>query len=156
MSISLPADGGYTDAGLLDRMGRRVIAERRRNLRAPLHWTVYLAFKGSGHPLRSITRDINKDGFYCSLDQAVRPGERIECDIVVPTHGAGDPDDMACLRCRAQAVRVEKIGDGPGFGVACRIEDYRLIHIASPRLGLRKDGDVVQKQPAHPRETPAR
>ena len=148
MSISLPADGVYTDAGLFDRMGRRVIAERRRNPRAPLHWTVYLAFKGCGHPLRSITRDINKDGFYCSLDQAVRPGERIECDIVVPTHGAGDPDDMACLRCRAQAVRVEKIGDGPEFGVACRIEDYRLIHIASPRVRLRTDADTVQARAA--------
>jgi len=140
MSTSLAADRSYTGAGLVDRTGRLLIAERRRNPRAPLQWTVYLAFKGSAHPFRSITRDINKDGFYCSLDQPVRPGERIECDIAVPTHGSRDLDDVAYLRCLAQAVRVEKIGDSPKFGVACRIEDYRLIHIASPRLGLRKDG----------------
>ena len=150
MWTSLAADRSYSGAGLVDRTGRQLIAERRRNPRAPLHWTVYLAFKGSGHPLRSITRDINKDGFYCSLDQPVRPGERIECDIAVPTHGSRDPDDVAYLRCLAQAVRVEKIGDSPKFGLACRIEDYRLIHIASPRLGLRKDG-AFQDRSADPR-----
>jgi hypothetical protein len=151
MSTFLAADGGYTDATLSDRMGRRAIAERRRNPRAPLHWIVYLAFKGSGHPLRSITRDINKDGFYCSLDQPVRPGERIECDIVVPTHGSRDPNDVAYLRCLAQAVRVEKIGDSPEFGLACRIEDYRLIYVAGPQLTLRKDADVLTNRPTHPR-----
>jgi hypothetical protein len=81
------------------------------------------------------------------LDQAVRPGERIECDIVVPTHGSRDTGDVAYLRCRAQAVRVEKIGDGTGFGLACRIEDYRLIHVAGPQLRLRRDADVLANRP---------
>ena len=151
MSTSLATDRSSTGAGLFDRTGRQVIAERRRNPRAPLHWTVYLAFKGSGHPLRSITRDINKDGFYCSLNQPVRTGERIECDIVVPTHGSRDPSDVAYLRCCAQAVRVEKIGDSTEFGLACRIEDYRLIHVAGPQLALRKDADVLTNRPTHPR-----
>jgi hypothetical protein len=151
MSTSIASDGTHTDMGLFDRTGRQVIAERRRNPRASLHWTVYLAFNGAPHPLRSITRDINKDGFYCLLDQPVRPGERIECDIVMPTHGSWDPDDVAYLRCCAYAVRVEKIGDRPEFGVACRIEDYQLVHIASPRVRLREDGDVVQDRPTDPR-----
>ena len=150
MSTSLASDGSHTDAGLFDRTGRQIIAERRRNPRASLHWSVYLVFNGAPHPLRSITRDINKDGFYCLLDQALRPGERIECDIVVPTHGSRDPGDVAYLRCRAQAVRVEKIGDSTEFGLACRIEDYRLIHVG-PQLRLRKDADVLPDRPADSR-----
>lgn len=134
------ANETYADAPLLDRTGGLAGAERRRNPRAPLHLTVYLTCEGSSQPLRSITRDINKDGFYCLLDQSVRPGGHIECDIVVPTHGSQDPDDVVHLRCRAQAVRVEKIGAGTAYGVACRIEDYCLIRGARPRLRFRESG----------------
>src|ERR1019366_780340 len=91
----------YTDAELFDRTGRLASAERRRNFRAPLHWTVYLAYGGSGPPIRTTTRDINKDGFYCLLDQPVTPGQRIECNIVVPMHRSQDPDDVVYLRCCA-------------------------------------------------------
>ena len=123
---SAPANESYMDAVLFDRAGRLASVERRRNFRAPLHWTLYLACSGSGHPIRTTTRDINKDGFYCLLAHPVRPGERIECNIVVPKHKSQDPDDVVYLRCRAQVVRVEKIGNSMEFGVACRIEDYCL------------------------------
>lgn len=80
------------------------------------------------HPLCTEARDISRDGFYCLLDQPIRPGERINCDIVVPTHSSQDPDHVVYLRCSAQAVRVEKIGAGEEFGLACRIEDYSVVH----------------------------
>jgi hypothetical protein len=102
--------------------------ERRRSPRATLHWVLYLRCNGSTHPLRTEARDISRDGFYCLLDQPVRPGERIHCDIVVPTHSSQDPDGVVYLRCNAQAVRVEKLGAGAGFGLACRIEDYCVVH----------------------------
>lgn len=123
-----------TDAALPDPAGFLADTERRRNPRVPLRWTLYLAFNGSGHPVRTTTVDINKDGFYCLLDQPVRPGEQIECDIAVPAHRSQDPDDLVYLRCRAQAVRVEKIGSGSEFGVACRIDEYCVIR----RGGLRR------------------
>jgi hypothetical protein len=141
----------YTDATRFERTGCLADMERRKNPRAPLRWTLYLTCNGSGHPLRATTRDINKDGFYCLLDQPVRPGERIECDIVMPTHGSQDPDDVAYLRCRVQAVRVEKTGAGIEFGVACRIEDYCVIRGASPRLRLKENGTVVGYRLADPR-----
>ncbi|MEO8597671.1 MAG: hypothetical protein ABI759_30405 [Candidatus Solibacter sp.] len=77
--------------------------------------------------MRTTTRDINKDGFYCLSDQPLVPGEQIECTIAVPTHQSGDPHGVIYLRCRALAVRVEKVGDGDEFGLACRIEDYSVI-----------------------------
>jgi len=78
--------------------------------------------------LRTESQNISREGFYCRVDKPVRPGDRIRCDIVVPTHSFENPDDVVYLRCSALAVRVEKIGDE--FGLACRIEDYCLIQPA--------------------------
>ena len=109
--------------------------ERRRSPRATLHWTLYLSCNGAIHPLRTESRDISRDGFYCLVDQPIKPGERMHCDIAVPTHSLQDPDEVVYLRCDALAVRVEKIGDETAFGLACRIEDYCLI-VQSTRDGL--------------------
>lgn len=106
--------------------------ERRRNRRAPLSWLIYLRCESFSQPILTRTRDISSEGFYCLLKQPVRPGEHIECDIVVPTHSTGDPNDVIYLSCRARAVRVEEIAGGQEFGVACRIEEYRVI----PNPGL--------------------
>ena len=125
------------------RAGWDAGAQRRRSPRATLHWTLYLMWNGAGHPLRTVTRDISKDGFYCLLDQPIRPGERIQCDIVVPTQNSQDPDDVVYLRCNAQAVRVEKIGAGAEFGLACRIEDYRIIHGANKGRRLQNAGHTI-------------
>lgn len=109
--------------------------ERRRNRRAPLNWLVYIKCESSTERLLTRTRDISSDGFYCLLNQPVRPGEHIECDIVVPTHGTRHPNDVVYLRCKARAVRVEEIDGGLEFGVACRIEEYRVLTNAdSPTL----------------------
>src|ERR1035441_5281243 len=47
----------YADATRFGQTGCLIGSERRRNLRIPLHWTVYLASKGSGCLLRPTTRD---------------------------------------------------------------------------------------------------
>lgn len=62
------------------------------------------------------------------LDHWIQPGERFECDIAVPAHNPKNPRDIIHLRCRAQAVRVERMATGAEFGLACRIEDYRVTH----------------------------
>ena len=114
------------DAGVCDQTWTTGM-ERRRIPRAALHWTVYLLLPHSSHPFRSRTRDISRDGFYCFLKQPVVPGEHIECDIVVPTHNELNPADMVYLHCHAVVVRVEQTADEHGFGMACRIEDYRVV-----------------------------
>ena len=107
--------------------------EQGRSPRVPLHWTVYLACTGSQHRLRATTRNISSDGFYCVLDQPLKLGDRIDCDIVVPTHLSRNPNEVAYLRCRALVACVEDLGVGAGFGVACEIEDFHLIHGAAAR-----------------------
>ncbi len=123
-----------------ERTGQHANGERRRSRRVPLHWTLYLACNGNGHPVRTKTRDISSDGFYCLLEQPVKPGDQFACDIVVPTHNSPDPDDVVYLRCRAQAVRVEKTTGETEFGLACRIEDYCLVHGMDKRLDLQTAG----------------
>lgn len=107
--------------------GWHAAIDRRRTPRATLRWALYLNGNSTGHPLRAETRNISRDGFYCLLDQPLTPGERIECDIVVPTHDLLDPEDFVYLHCSVQVLRVEKTGTGSGFGIACRIEDYSVV-----------------------------
>jgi hypothetical protein len=109
----------------VDRAGV-TLPERRRSTRLQLHWTVYLKFTSFGQPVRTRTENINKHGFYCLLRHPINLGERIECDIVVPTHATHD--ECFRLRCQVQAVRVERIGTGAAFGLACVIQDYSVIN----------------------------
>ena len=118
------------------------LTERRTSHRVSLHWTVYLSCGGLSHPFCTKTRDISRDGFYCLVDRPLKPGERIECDIVIPTHTSQDPGGVAYLRCRAQAVRVEKFEAAAEFGIACRIEDYSLVRGSDPVLYPRQAGEV--------------
>lgn len=113
----------------IGRAGEDVQAqgERRGSLRLPLQWSVYVARGGVTHPLQSTTRNLSSHGFYCVLHERLTTGERIECDLVVPTHISRNCDDVLFLRCQARVVRVEKMDAGEGYGLACRIEDYRLI-----------------------------
>ncbi len=60
-------------------------------------------------------------------------GERVDCVIVVPTHGS-HPDDVVYLKCLARVVRAEKIEAGPRFGLACQIEDFSVTGVVdAPR-----------------------
>jgi hypothetical protein len=102
-----------------------------------------LSCSGTGDPLRTQARNISRHGFYCLLNQPIKPGESIKCDIVVPTHNSQDPDEVVYLRCTAQAVRVEKIRAGTEFGLACRVDDYCVIHGKRKRLGIRDDGETA-------------
>jgi hypothetical protein len=95
-----------------------------------LHWDLYLACNGAGRPFPTRTKNISSDGFYCVVEHRVKPGDEFDCAILIPTHASQNPEDVLYLRCRAHAVRVESVGDGAEFGIACRIEDYFLARSA--------------------------
>ena len=106
--------------------------ERRKRPRSPLRWTIYLVCNGWVHPFRTETQDISRDGFYCLLEQPLRPGEAVECDILVPTHHSQNNDEVVHFRCHSKTVRVEEFAADAKFGVACRIEDDWVFGGAAP------------------------
>jgi hypothetical protein len=106
-------------------------SERRRSLRLPLQWCAYVSRAGATHPLRGKTKNLSSHGFYCVLNECLTLGERISCDLVVPTHISRNFDDVLLIRCQAWVLRAEPAGVGEGYGLACRIEDYCLINGAA-------------------------
>ena len=100
-----------------------------------MHWTSYLTFRGMNRPERTVTKDLRRDGFYCFLNEALAPGEWIDCEIIGPAH-LPDHDATISLRCRARVIRVEKIDNEERYGLACRLEDYRLIYNPPPQAEI--------------------
>jgi hypothetical protein len=100
--------------------------ERRRSLRVALHLTLYLAIPGSAQLRHTTTQDVSSDGFYCFLNASLTPGEWINCDLLLGSHAPGCETTLL-LRCRAQVMRVEKFAEEERYGIACRIDDYRVV-----------------------------
>ena len=120
---STAQDKALGSGSRLQRTDYREGNERRKRPRSPLRWTLYLSSTDLRSPFRTKTQDISLGGFYCVLDHALRPGEVLDCDFLVPTHRCQDPNEVVHLRCHARAVRVEELVAGVKFGVGCRIED---------------------------------
>jgi len=140
----MPATATYESPGNVLRFGqepRHSGLERRRSPRVSLQWTLYLVCDGGKRRFRTKTSDISPEGFYCVLDHWIPPGEHLECEIAVPPQDPKNPDDVIYLRCQVQAVRVERIAGDTEFGLAFRIEDYRVV---------RGPGDGSQPRP-HPK-----
>jgi hypothetical protein len=112
-----------------DGLSNNRLTERRKTRRAPLRWTAYVAAPHATHPFRTEIRDISMGGLYCVVNRPVTPGERIECDIVLPTYTSLESSSTVFLRCRAHVVRVEETALPNHFGIGCTIEDYRLVRV---------------------------
>jgi hypothetical protein len=117
--------------------------DRRRASRVPLQWTIYVTCDGDPRHCRTKTRDISPVGFYCTVDRLIELGEELKCDIAVPLHNPSCASDVVYLRCRAEAVRVEKLGAGGACGVAFRIREYRIIPICTN--GLEVSPEISRK-----------
>jgi hypothetical protein len=99
-------------------------------------------------PLRTETLDISNNGFYCITQQPFAPGEQVTCLIGIPVRSSGTPGcgDLLYLQAEVDVVRIT-ITNGEGFGVACRISDYRVL-----RKGEVPSWAVVQDVSATPIE----
>src|SRR5579859_7021863 len=49
--------------------------ERRSNDRVSLHWTIHLTCHTTGSRLGSQTLNISPNGFYCIVNQWIKPGD---------------------------------------------------------------------------------
>ena len=68
------------------------------------------------------TNDVSTGGFYCTSDHPFSPGERLNCEVMIPAKGAV-PGRAMVMNCRVKVLRVEIKGLEPGFGIACQFED---------------------------------
>ena len=73
--------------------------------------------------IRTETENLNSKGFYCTCDQPFSPGERFECELLIPVERAGVGCTSLMLRRHARVVRVEIRGLEPGFGITCQFEE---------------------------------
>ncbi len=100
-----------------------VPSERRKRLRANLHWTVRL-YDRSNRWVSGKTRNVSSDGFFCVCAEPFAPGEHLDCAMLIPTQSPSTREQVLCLECRVEVVRVETADEG--FGLGCRIKDYRI------------------------------
>ncbi len=107
--------------------------ERRRRVRADLHWAVQLVRHPSRAPIESVTDNLSSEGFYCRCDESFVPGEFLECRVLVPTQGRNPQGECLGLRlrCLVQVVRVDAPAADVRCGIGFHIEDYLVI---SPQM----------------------
>jgi len=100
-------------------------------VRTAVHWPV----RFWGDPLMDVvetmTRDLSSEGFYCFSKVPFVPGERLSCTLQVPERCPSGQYVATELECRVQIMRVEPVGETGRMGIACRIEEYRVVRTAA-------------------------
>ena len=96
--------------------------DRRKQKRVPVHCAVYLFREPGIPPAESTTENLSSEGLYCITKERFKPGERLQCEVVIPApFGFESP---IVLQCHLTIRRVEYLRHG--FGLGCRIDDYSL------------------------------
>ena len=76
--------------------------------------------------IEAVTRNVSSDGFHCLSRIPLVPHETVGCSLAIPRlHPARGLAPMV-LECQVRVVRVDPPDEQGFFGLACRIEDYRL------------------------------
>src|SRR5262245_52443308 len=99
--------------------------ERRARTRAQVHWPVLLLRDCAGKAIETVTLNLSSSGFYCLSSAGLTPGERLFCTLRVPAHDPNNDGSAVSLECSALVMRSELTSSG-AFGIAFRIEDYRI------------------------------
>lgn len=107
--------------------------ERRLLPRADVHWTIYI-FWGNGRPVQSRTKNLSSSGFYCFVEEPLVVGERLWCQIMVPSDSLSPAQGAVSLKCQARVQRVEPLETGL-YGVAWVIEDYSVVRAKAAHVG---------------------
>ena len=101
--------------------------DRRGRRRLKLPYTIVLHRLGEAAGVQTTTEDISSDGFYCVSEQPFSPNEKLECDVLIPTQDTDSSlEEGLVMHCRAEVVRVIADGLQPGYGLACRLQEYTI------------------------------
>ena len=106
---------------------------RRKRRRVPVHWPVRLFRQPGKPPVETTTENLSSEGLYCITKEAFKPGERLQCEIIIPGESLGPSEPFLRLQCHVTVRRVEHLQRG--FGLGCHIEDYALLS-GSPPLAM--------------------
>jgi hypothetical protein len=99
-------------------------SDRRKRPRVALHWPVRLFRQAEGPSVESTTENLTSEGLYCITKEPFKPGERLQCEIVIPGESLGFSESSIRLQCNVTVRRVEHLDRG--FGLGCHIDDYTL------------------------------
>ena len=88
-----------------------------------LRWPVHISGATIGS-VETLTENLSASGFYCVLETPPNVGERITCDLKVPS--SGYQRTVGAISFQAEAVRIDLRG-ASGFAVACKIIDFRYM-----------------------------
>jgi hypothetical protein len=121
------AHGGLRDSAVVEGAFH---PERRRRARTQVHWPVVLLPGRGADAIETVTQNLSSTGFYCFSPAPLTPGDPVLCRMKVPAYDPNGEEDALALECRVMVMRAEAAADG-FFGIACRIEDYRLITAAT-------------------------
>src|SRR5215469_16970372 len=127
-----PIDFFTTHAGLKDAavVEGGVRPDRRRRARTQVHWPVLLLPGRGADAIETVTENLSSTGFYCFSTAPLTPGDPLLCRLKVPAYDPNGEEGALALECRVMVMRAEAAPDG-FFGIAFRIEDYRLITAAT-------------------------
>jgi len=101
--------------------------DRRQRPRLPLVYPIILSRPGEAGQVVTKTENVSAEGFYCTVDNPFSPHELVEFELTMSGQDFGHAFGRdLLLRGRAHVIRVVANGDTPGFGIACRIESYKI------------------------------
>ena len=96
----------------------------RKRKRVAVNWPVRLWRQQETAPVESTTENLSSEGLYCITRESFKPGERLQCEIVIPGESFGSTEPFLRLQCHVTVKRVEPVHRG--FGLGCHIEDYSV------------------------------
>jgi len=111
------------EAGIIESAFR---PERRTRARTHLRCPVLLLPGGGAKAIETVTQNLSSSGFYCLSPLPLTPGDSLFCTLRMPTYDPRGEEHMLALECRVRVMRAGADAEG-AYGIACRIEDYRLV-----------------------------
>jgi len=101
--------------------------ERRKRVRTTVHWPVVIFRSDSAEGIESTTLNLSSTGFFCLSQLSFDPGESLFCTLRVPSHDPEGRERLWILECRVRVRRAEPAASDGLYGLACEMEDYRLL-----------------------------
>src|SRR5580698_5034487 len=105
--------------------------ERRRRSRSHVHWQVCFFAGNVGRIIETTTENLSSSGFHCFSPVPLIAGDLVTCRLHVPSCQPSNSGRGSSLECKVRVVRVEPASERQSYGVACEIEEYRLLNVTA-------------------------